>query len=68
MHIDIFTHNSFQKLDIPSNKCDFLIEGLLIVVNYGGIFSEFFITLKEDSERLFPGLPIIEVQEVTCIR
>ena len=25
-------------------------------------------TLKEDSERLYPGLPIIEVQEVTCIR
>ena len=34
-----------------------------MVVEYGG-----FVTLKGDSEQLYSGVPIIEVQRVTCIR
>ena len=62
-----YTYLSLQiSLSPPrsSNRCDFLIEGPLILIGYRKILLDFSVTLRMDSEQLSAKLSINEVQKV----
>ncbi len=71
LYINLFKHNFISKIHnssmvATSNMSDFFIESSLIVMGYWEFLLKILI-LKENSERLYSKLPIIEVQEaMTC--